>query len=660
MHRYYFVQLVAVSLIVIFGEECKAQRVQWATKILEFSSQRSPLEFSIQQILGKPNVLPRGGDNPNAWCPEKPNRKEFVVVGFEEPMAIKQLAIAESFHPGALISAHAIDSLDREYLLFEMNKEPSGLLGSMFNFFMPLTDFKVKAIRINFDGRKVDGYFNIDAIAISDHELPVSADVNIPTNIRSDLSIEALGPNVNSQQNELRPLLSPDGKKLFFTRQFDNANTGGSKDNGDIWISQFDPASDNWDIARPLSGELNTNGENYITSLSKQGSGLLALIGEAGSTKPNASKKILLSDNMTGQWRTPVKMDFVMDPEFEGQFEVSMSSDRKSMVIGTQMDDSNGGTDLYVSFLQKNGLWSSPMNLGSMVNSVLDESSPYLCPDNKTLYFSSNGFSGLGGTDIFKTVRLDDSWKQWSEPENLGYPINTSADEVFFSIPPTGNYAYFSRFIDNNNADVFRVELPIFKDTLDVIQFAASFQDLKSGKPVSAHVALSKTSHHQEGLNVQFDLKKAMHYINISSNGYYPISDTIDLRDYQKPYLDKKYDLEAIDSILTFNQIRFESNDQVILEESLHDLNEVVRILKKHPSLKLKIASHTDNVGSHEANMLLSQMRGQVVLRFLTSKGIEKSRLMLEWFGETRPIDTNDSEDGRQRNRRVEFEVMNN
>lgn len=636
------------------------QLVLWASKVYDYSSQRSPLEFSVNQILGKPNALPPGGESPNAWSPKRMNNHEFVLLGFDMPIAIKQIAVAESFTPGAMVAVHTVDTQDQEHLLFELDKEPSGLKGSMFNFFMPETPYKVKALRLEFDGSRVEGYFNIDAVAISNSEVPIEAQININEQLRGDLQAEPLGNHVNSSKSELRPLLSPDGSALFFSRQYHDKNSGGAKDPGDIWVSNYDNQNQTWLPAVTVGTPLNTPDEEFMTAITAYGTNMVALIGGKSNKKTSSQPQIALTDNMSGNWRKPVDLDFVHDPEIRGNVDITLARDRKVMVLSAQLDNSFGDQDLYVSFLQRNGLWSDPLNLGKIVNSAGSEGAPFLAQDDKTMYFASSGRSGYGGSDIYKTVRLDETWKNWSEPENLGPAINSSKDELYFTVPPKSGFAYFSRFVEEHNADVFKVRLPLYETVPEMITFTGTLYDQKSRLPITAVMDYGQGRKLEVNGHFQVEVEKTNHIFTVSTTGYYPKYDTIDFMVTQSDTHRKDYYLEPIDSVLAVNQIRFESNDKRLLKNSFKDLEAVVEIMKRHPAVRLEIASHTDNIGSHEANMNLSKARAEEVMDYFLSKGILRSRLELRWFGETQPLDTNDTESGRMKNRRVEFRVMRN
>jgi hypothetical protein len=239
--------------------------VQWASRVIEFSSELTPIQYSAKQVIGKPNVLPAGGQSPNAWTPERPGHREFLKLGYANPISIKQIAVAESHSPSAIHRVLAYDESGKEYLIQTLNPMAVPLKGRMLNIFMEPTPYKVSAIKIEFDGAAVPDYYSIDAVAISDSGYPIIADIPTMQMLASGILIEALDNNVNSEYKELNPLLSPDGKTLYFSRQNHPDNIGGLQDKEDIWYSELD-SSGRWQLARNMEA-LNNQGPNFVNTI---------------------------------------------------------------------------------------------------------------------------------------------------------------------------------------------------------------------------------------------------------------------------------------------------------------------------------------------------------------------------------------------------------
>ena len=434
--------LIAILAVFFFGT-VNSQVVQWASEVVEFSSELTPIQYSASQVLGKPNVLPAGGENPSAWTPERANSKEFIKIAYANPIKIRQIAIAESYNPSTLFKVYVYDEQDKEYLVNTFSPRSIPLKSRMVNVFMEETPYKVKAVKLEFDGAAVPEYFSIDAVAISDSDIPIIADIDIPEFINPDITKERLSENVNSKYKEYKPLLSPDGKTLYFSRKNHPGNIGGEADSEDIWYSEQD-ADGNWKLAENMGSTLLVLGNQYL---------------ENGRMAAGVS----ISSNASGDWTKPAPIEIENDYNYSEKANFFLAQNRKVLLLSVMREDTQGGRDLYVSFLEEDSTWSEPLNLSNKVNTAGEESSPFLASDDKSLYFSSDGYSGFGATDIYLTKRLDDTWTNWSEPENLGPTINSQYEDLFFNIPGNSDFAYYSQGVSEDDMDIFRVALPVLK-----------------------------------------------------------------------------------------------------------------------------------------------------------------------------------------------------
>jgi outer membrane protein OmpA-like peptidoglycan-associated protein/Tol biopolymer transport system component len=257
---------------------------------------------------------------------------------------------------------------------------------------------------------------------------------------------ENLGSAVNSEFSELNPVISPDGRTLYFGRKSHPANRYGVKGSEtisgsqDIWFSE--KVGDTWSTARRLSEVLNRDQYNTILSISPDGQTILlkgAYVNGAYETRGFS-----ISNKTTAGWTVPVKVDI---PGYEqmskGKNEYAyLTMDGKAILLAFSRKKNSEDDDLYVSFFE-DGSWSRPMDLGEGINTKFSETTPFLSADGKTLYFSSDRPGGLGSQDIYLTRRLDDTWKNWRAPQNLGSPINTEEYDAYYSIAAKGDYAYF-------------------------------------------------------------------------------------------------------------------------------------------------------------------------------------------------------------------------
>ncbi len=669
--------LLAILISFGFIQISNAQVVQWATKVIEFSSELTPIQYSAQQALGKPNVLPAGGQNPNAWTPNKPNRKEFIKLGFENPISIKQIAIAESHNPSALYRVLVYDEAGREFVINSFSPQSIPLKGRMLNVFTEQTPYKVAAVKLEFDGAAIPDYFALDAVAISDSAYPIIADIPKPQLLASGIYIEHLDENVNSEYDELNPLLSPDGKTLYFSRRHHPENVGGLKDSEDIWYSELD-STGHWQLAKNLS-QFNNDGPNFINTIrtvTPDGKSALIVLGNKYLENGKMMAGVSISTNVGGGWSKPVALDIKNDYNFNKKANYFLTNNRQTLIMSVEREDSEGDRDLYVSFMQADSSWTEPLNLGNVVNSSGEEQAPFLASDDKTLYYSSNGFSGYGRSDIYVTKRLDDTWTNWSDPENLGPEINSPLEDLFFNIPASSDYAYYSRGVTETNTDIFRVKLPILKNPEPWVTVKGKVVDAATGNPISAKIIYERLPDGKESGIAQTNPTTGEYEIRLPAGNLYGVraesndkiseSQNLDLRDIKEDKtLAKDFNLEpikvsAIEEKVTIvmNNVFFDFDKTELKPESFPELNRVAKLMTEKGSMQIEIAGHTDATGPEGYNLTLSQKRAKAVAKYLTSKGVEASRISTVYLGESAPIETNETREGRSKNRRVEFKII--
>lgn len=669
-----------LPLVIILGSFsiADAQVVQWASSVMEFSSELTPVQYSAQQALGKPNVLPAGGQNPNAWTPNRPNRKEFIKLGFSNPISIRQVAIAESHNPSALYRVLLYDEAGNEHELNVLNPSSIPLKGRMLNIFTEPTPYKVAAVKLEFDGAAVPEYFAIDAVAITDSNYPIIADIPKPLLLASGIVIEALDTNVNTDVSELNPLLSPDGKTLYFSRKNHPENVGGEDDIEDIWYSELD-STGHWQLAKNLR-QFNTAGPNFINTISSvtpDGRSAIILLGNKYLPNGKMMAGVSISSNVGGTWSNPVPLEIVNDYNFSEKANYFLANNRKTLIMSVEREDSRGDRDLYVSFMQNDSTWTEPKNLGDIINSAGEESAPFLALDDKTMYFSSNGFSGYGGSDIYVSKRLDDSWTNWSDPENLGPEINSTLEDLFFNIPANSEYAYYSRGVSENNTDIYRVKLPILRKPEAWVTVRGKIVDSETGEPIGAKVIYERLPGGQDTGIAQTNPETGEYEIRLPGGSIYGIraeapdkisesqnldltgvteDRTIDVRDFTLANI--RVASIAEDVTVVLNNVFFDFDKAVLKPESFPELDRIVEMMNERPDMQIEVAGHTDSMGPESYNQTLSQRRAKSVVTYLAGKGINTGRLKVEYFGESKPIDTNETSEGRSKNRRVEFKIL--
>lgn len=671
--------LLSLVLLVLMSEWLQAQEVQWASKVIEFSSQLTPVQYSANQILGKPDVLPSGGQNPNAWTPDKPKRKEFIKVGFANPISIQQIAIAESHNPSAIYRVLAYDEADHEYVINTLNPKAIPLKGRMLNLFMEPTPYKVAAVKIEFDGAALPDYFSIDAVAISNVNYPIIADIPKLQLLASGLVVEALDKNVNSEYSELNPLLSPDGKTLYFSRKNHPGNIGGTKDKEDIWYSELD-STGHWSLARNMGSPFNNDEPNFINSIQSvtpDGKSAVMLLGNQYKKNGKMQAGVSISSNVGGTWSRPVPIKIDNDYNFNEKANYFLTNNRKTLLMSVEREDSRGDRDLYVSFMKDDSTWTEPLNLGDVINTANQESAPFLAADDKTLYFSSNGFSGYGMNDIYASRRLDDTWTNWSDPENLGPEINSPLEDLFFNIPASSEYAYYSRGVSDSNTDIFRVKLPIQQGPEPSVIVRGRIIDATNGKAMGAKIVYERLPDGKELGIAQADPATGEYELRLPGGQLYGIraeatdriseNQNLDLRDVTKDAVipDKDFTLDPIqvstvteNVTLVLNNIFFDFDQATLKPESFPELNRIAGLMKEKSTMEIEITGHADATGPEAYNLKLSEKRARAVVNYLAKQGVGEARLSVAFLGESKPIAPNTTADGRRKNRRVEFKII--
>lgn len=284
--------------------------------------------------------------------------------------------------------------------------------------------------------------------------------INIAKNINPSVTGEQLSHNVNTSYMELGPMPTKDGKRLYFSRQGFPGNTGGVEDE-DIWYCEFDDITQSWGPAINAGPPLNNTGPNFITGVGRNGDTLLL----ANEYRKNGKMRagVSVSVRVGELWSFPIPVNITADYNSAGRASYDLSHDRNTLIIAQEKIDSHGKLDLYVSFRDPDKLNSyvgtESINLGPLINTFGDETSPWLAYDGRTLYFASNGHNGYGNMDIFVARRLDNTWTNWSQPENLGPGINSSFDDFSFNYNPKSRYAYFVRGFSRQNTDIFKIDM---------------------------------------------------------------------------------------------------------------------------------------------------------------------------------------------------------
>ncbi|MFQ3575852.1 MAG: OmpA family protein, partial [Cytophagales bacterium] len=348
----------------------------------------------------------------------------------------------------------------------------------------------------------------------------------------------------------------------------------------------------------------------------------------------------------------------------------SVTPDEKTLYFSSNRPGGFGGRDIYVTQKIAGDEWTEPMNLGPEINTAYDEDAPFIHPDGKTLFFSSRGHQSMGGFDLFKSV-LDFKTKKWSNPENLGYPINTADDDVFYVWSPDGSKAYFSSIREEGfgDKDIYVLKRPDVHNFIIVVR--GKVLDKETGKAVAATITFSDlatnemvgvfTSNSFNGKFTSLANPGKNYAVTVEAPGYLFHSENVNVPDVNS-YLEivKEIYLEPLKegSKVTLNNVFFDYGKSNLKEESSQELEKLVKILQTNPNLFVEFSGHTDSIGSDAYNKKLSDDRAEVVLKYMVHKGIAPSRMLAVGYGEEFPIAPNSDEVGRKQNRRTEMIIV--
>ena len=394
---------------------------------------------------------------------------------------------------------------------------------------------------------------------------------------------ENMGASVNSPDDEYLPTLTADGHTLLFTRYNRPAMSE------DFYYSRF--ANGNWGKAIRMAEPLNSNENEGAGCISQDGR--ILYFTACGRDDGEGRCDLYISYRKGNGWSTPQNLGPVVNTGgWESQ--PCLSIDGQTLYFVSDRKDGLGGMDIWRSTLIE-GRWSQPVNMGPTINTKGDEKSPFISFDNQTLYFSSNGHVGMGGMDLFMCRRTGDS--TWSEPQNLGYPINTRGDESSLIVSPDGRTAIFSsdQFGGQGGLDLYSFALP----------------EQVQSEPVV----------------------------------------------YKEEITEVAPELEVGESI-TLKNVFFQTGKYTLLDISIVELDKVVEMMQHHPTLRIELGGHTDNVGNAAANQKLSEQRAKAVYDYLVQHGIAAGRLSYKGYGQTQPVADNSTADGRRQNRRTVFTII--
>lgn len=476
---------------------------------------------------------------------------------------------------------------------------------------------------------------------------------------------------LNSQYDENFLSLSPDGSQLIFTRRNHPGNVGDRHNPGDLWISVFDSS---WSIPR---SSINIHPSKLVTPLGFVNDGQFFLYNTTTFDRGIFIGEIWISELSGEVLDNPKRLDIRSFVNLSEHQSGSISADGKHIVFSMEGNFTYGVEDLYVSSLRGDGSWSPPRNLGYRINTSFQEYTPFLAADNETLIFASNGRSdGLGSFDLYITQRADNTWQNWTEPQNLGSEVNSRGSETSFVFRSGDEYAYY---VSTTNSDGYGdiKKIRIRSDIREVSREVQPFvlEEKEEDLPLIFRI-LDKTSNAvidglikitgdtiemqlESGQSVEFKLPDIT--AEASAGGY--LTKVVQFTAAQldeKDTFDISLDALTVGNTINLNNVLFHQGTANFIEGSEKELDRVVSMLSENPEVKIMIKGHTDNVGDPQLNLELSRERVNVVMDYIRSRGIKFNRLQGKGYGGNQPVAPNDTEENRRLNRRVEFTIIEN
>ena len=485
-----------------------------------------------------------------------------------------------------------------------------------------------------------------------------------------ELEIKNLGTNVNSPFADYSPVISADQSVLIFTSR--RSGTGGKIDeNGnffeDIYICY--KTDSGWGEAKNIGTPINTDGHEATIGTSVDGQQLFIYKDDKGDGN-------IYTTSLKGDmWGVPLKMNANINSKF-WEPSASLSADGNTFYFVSDSLDGFGGRDIYRCKKLPNGQWSKAQNLGSGINTAYEEDAPFIHPDGKTLYFSSQGHQSMGGFDIFTSVTITDSG--WTAPKNIGYPINTTGDDIFYVPTPDGKHAFYSSFREDGigEKDIYMITLPK-QEEIPLIVYSGEIVSIYGGVPANTVVVVTDNEsgevvgryypNTKSGKYV-FILPPGKNYnITYEADDYLFVSENLDVSDTSAYTVIKKpVELMPIKvgSKLILKNIFFKSGKAELQPESKTELDRLAKLMLQYPNLIVEISGHTDAQGGDELNQKLSVKRAQAVADYLIAGGIAAKRIKVVGYGEAQPIAKNKNPDGSWNkkgmalNRRFEFKIL--
>ena len=511
--------------------------------------------------------------------------------------------------------------------------------------------------------------------------------------------IDNIGGNVNSTYDDFGALITADEGMMIFTSRR-NTGVGGKveEETGNYFEDTYMAfrKDGKWQQASNLGQPINTDEHDATAGLSHDGTILYTY-----RFQPKDGGDIYESRLTGSTWSKPTRMNKSVNSKMH-ESTVSLSYDDKELYYISDKEGTIGDRDIWMVSQNEKGEWANPINLGPKINTKYMEEGVFLHPDGKTMYFSSKGHSTMGGLDIFKSELKDG---EWGPPINLGYPINTPHDDVFFNVSSSGRRGYYASakqgglgakdiyvitFLGSEKPFILNTEDNLIASIAEPVKAVITappleikansvtilkgvITDDKTKNPVEASIDLVDNMKNQTIATFKSNSLSGKYLVSLPAGRNYGIavraenylfhSENFDIPE-NNGYLEVVKDVQlksiAVGTKIVLRNIFFDYNKETLKPESTPELERLIKLLKDIPTLKIEIGGHTDSKGTDDYNLSLSAKRAKSVVDYLTKNGISSDRLKSNGYGESQPMATNETDEGRALNRRTEFTVLAN
>ena len=487
-----------------------------------------------------------------------------------------------------------------------------------------------------------------------------------------------LGASINGKWGDYSPQANPTEKIIYFTSKRKGGNVkslesdlknGYNETNGwdeDVYIIEKD-GNGGWSKPAMLPEPINSDGNDFGSSFSGDGQNMVYVAcGREGGVGSCDLYTLSLEGN---KWSDPVNMGNIVNSK-EWDSQPTMSSDGNTIIFSSTRDGGFGNGDLYVTTKNKFGDWGAAVNLGGIINTPFTEKSPFLSPDGKTLYFTSDGHPGFGAFDLF--ISVNDNGR-WSEPQNLGKPLNSAGDDSYFTTGGSGDVGYFAstRSGGLGDLDLYSINIPESMRPKPTVVVSGTVTNAKDNKLLGAWVLVEDINSGELIATSKSNSETGKYLVVLPSGRNYSVSANREAfffysQSFEVPMTSRYQEIVkdiALKPIekgakVVINNIFFQTGKATLSPESRLELEKAVDLMKTNPSMVIEVGGHTDNVGDDNSNMKLSHDRAKSVRDYLVNAGITATRVQAKGYGESNPVATNDTEDGRRSNRRTEFIIL--